>query len=246
MKFNNKVAIVTGAGRGIGEAVATSFVKEGAAVVLVDVDYNDLEGVKKKLAAIEGRVIGVQANVAFENNWDLILEKCLDQFGTVDILVNNAGITSDAGIAGMRKATWDQVIDVNLKGAFLGCQTVVPIMLEKSYGKIVNISSAARLDDSGPTSYAVAQAGVAGMTCSLAKELGEHGISVNAIAPGVIMSDMFKSVPDTLVEEAKGIITLSPGGEPAEIAAACLSLASDEFSFVTGQILYANGGTFMS
>lgn len=245
MKLKDKVAIITGAGRGIGQAIATRFAEEGAAVVAVDVNYDDMEETRKKLVAMGGRALGVQANIAFKNNWDLILEKCLNTFGTVDILVNNAGIIRDARVTRMKEEAWDLVIDVNLKGTFLGCQTVLPVMLEKLYGKIVNISSISRFGLSGQTNYAASKAGVVGLTRSLAKELGYQGININAIAPGAIMTDMFKSVPDTVVEEAKNLTALKRIGEPSEIAAACLFLASEEASFITGQTLHVDGGMFM-
>jgi len=245
MKLKDKVAIVTGAGRGIGEAIATRFVEEGAAVVVADINYDDIEAVVKKLEAMDGRVIKVHANVSYKNNWDLIMEKCLDKFGTVDILVNNAGIIRDARLVKMKEEAWDVVIDVNLKGTFLGCQAVMPIMLEKSYGKIVNISSVSRFGNYGQANYAASKAGVVGLTRSLAKELGPQGININAIAPGAIMTDMFKSVPDVVVEGAKNITAVKRLGEAHEIASACLFFASDEAAFITGQVLHVDGGMFM-
>lgn len=245
MNLRGKVAIVTGAGRGIGEAIARKFVQEGAKVVVCDMNEPDVKRVFEDITAQGGKAIGIVMNVSNEDEVKQMVEKTVQEFGTVDILINNAGITRDAMVHKMTMEQWNQVMTVNLTGSFICCQAVIPIMREKNYGKIVNISSTSRFGNVGQANYAASKAGVVGLTRSLARELGSKGINVNAVAPGGIMTDMLKAIPEKLLERNKAFIPLGHYGEAEDIANICLFLASDQASFITGQVIQTDGGMFM-
>ncbi len=245
MRLKDKVAIVTGGANGIGEGVAIKFAQEGAKVVLCDLNEEEVKKAEKAIKDQGGTVLGVVANVTDKAEVEAMVQKAVEAFGTVDILINNAGITRDAIFHRMTEAQWDQVFDVNLKGVFYCTQAVVQMMREKGYGKIVNISSVSRFGNPGQANYAATKEGLVGLTRTLAKELGIKGITVNAIAPGSVETAMFLAVPDKIREVARKANALQRPGSIEELANAILFFASDESSYVTGQVLQVDGGAMM-
>lgn len=246
MRLKDKVAVVTGAGRGIGEAIAMRFVEEGAKLVVNDVNQADtnrtLEGIKSR----GGKAVAVIGSVTVRDIAQKMMDMAVKEYGTIDILVNNAGIIRDAMLHKMTDEQWDQVIDVNLKGVFLCTQCAARVMREKGYGKIINLSSTMWRGNPGQLNYSAAKAGVIGITKTAAKELAPKGINVNAIAPGLIWTDMLKSMPAAMLERLQknlaSIIPLNRLGSPRDVANLALFLASDESSYITGQVICCDGG----
>jgi NAD(P)-dependent dehydrogenase (short-subunit alcohol dehydrogenase family) len=249
MRLKDKAAIVTGAGRGIGEGIALRFGEEGAKVVVNDVNEADVKRTVEAIKAKGGQAVPVVGSVASREVAQRMVDTAVKEFGTVDILVNNAGIIRDAMLHKMTDEQWDQVIEVNLKGVFLCTQCAARVMREKGYGKIVNISSTSWRGNPGQINYSATKAGVIGMTKTTAKELASKGINVNVIAPGMIWTDMIKSMPPAVVERMeKGlafIVPLNRKGQPRDIANLALFLASDESSYITGQLIHCDGGMIM-
>ena len=245
MRLKDKVAIVTGGANGIGEATCYRFAQEGAKVVIADLKEDEVKKVEQKIKDMGGEALGVVCNVADKASVDAMVQKTVDTFGTVDILINNAGITRDAIFHKMTEEQWDQVFDVNLKGVFYCCKAVVPIMRDKGYGRIVNISSVSRFGNPGQANYSATKAGLVGFTRTMAKELGPKGVTVNAIAPGSIETAMFLAVPEKIREVAARANALQRPGTVEEVANAILFFAGDESSYVTGQCLQVDGGVMM-
>jgi|SRR5690554_305194 len=236
MKLNGRVAIVTGGAKGIGMETCKLFASEGAKVIAVDLGdleytHENVEGYKLNVTDVEG----------IEKFKDYVLEK----YGKVDILVNNAGITRDAMTRKMTDEMWNLVIDINLKGVFNMVRVFGPLMEEAGCGSIINISSVVgEYGNIGQANYAATKAGVIGLTKTWAKEFARKGANVrcNAIAPGYVMTDILKTVPEDLLEKFRGMTMLKRLGEPIEIAKAALFLASDDSSYVTAHVLSVNGG----
>ena len=249
MRLKDKVAIVTGAGRGIGEGIALRFAEEGAKVVVNDVNEADVNRTVETIKGKGGKAVAVVGSVTSREVAQRMVDTAVKEFGTVDILVNNAGITRDAMLHKMTDEQWDQVIEVNLKGVFLGIQCAGRVMREKGYGKIINISSTSWRGNPGQLNYSATKAGVIGMTKTAAKELAPKGINVNVIAPGMIWTDMIKAMPPAIVERMEKslafIVPLNRKGNPQDIANLALFLASDESSFITGQLIHCDGGMVM-
>src|SRR5512139_1335536 len=249
MRLRDKVAIVTGAGRGIGEAIALRFAEEGAKLIINDVNETDAIRTVEKIKGKGGQAAAVMGSVASRQVAQKMVDTAVKEFRTVDILVNNAGIIRDAMLHKMTDEQWGQVIEVNLKGVFLGIQCAARVMREKGYGKIINISSTSWRGNPGQLNYSATKAGVIGMTKTAAKELAPKGINVNVIAPGMIWTDMIKAMPPAIIERMEKslafIVPLNRKGAPQDIANLALFLASDESSFITGQLIHCDGGMIM-
>lgn len=245
MRLEGKIAIVTGGASGIGAGIVKAFAREGARVVICDLQAEKAQQLETELSAA-GLVSMVQIiDVSNQEQVETMVSNVVAAWGTIDILVNNAGITRDALLHKMSDDDWDQVIKVNLYGSYYCAHAVVPIMRAKTCGKIVNISSISRFGNVGQANYAASKAGIVGLTRALAKEVGTKGINVNAIAPGSIMTDMFLAMPENIRELAKLITPLRRAGTVEEVAAVCVFLASDDASYITGQVIHCDGGMFM-
>ena len=247
MRLQDKVAVVTGASRGIGRAIAERLAAEGARVV---VNYrSSAEQAAEVVAAIEaqgGEAIACQADVSDLAQAQALMQMASDRWGAVDILVNNAGTTRDKLLMMMKESDWDLVIDTNLKSVFNCCKAVARGMVRRRSGRIINITSVAGLaGNPGQTNYAASKAGIVGFTKSLAKELGARHITVNAVAPGYVPTALTDVLPDALKQAAIDHTPLGRFGKPEEIAAAVAFFAADEAAFITGQVLSVDGGLAM-
>jgi 3-oxoacyl-[acyl-carrier protein] reductase len=243
MRLENKIAIITGAASGIGKDTALLFAKEGAKVVIADVDE---KGGRDTVAEIEnagGNGLFYKTDVSDREQLGQMVQVALDEYGRIDVLINNAGICQDSFISKMTEEQWDRVIDIDLKGVFNCIQAVVGVMLEQGNGVIVNTSSIVGLNGNiGQVNYASAKAGLIGMTKSLAKELGKKGIRVNAVAPGFVSTPMIATVPEKIIEKMIEKTPLRRLGQSKDVAYAYLYLASDEASFINGATLRVDGG----
>lgn len=246
MRLLDKVAIITGGARGIGEATAKKFVKEGAKVVIADINEEDIERTVNEIKEMGGQVAGTYVDVTKMDSVNKMIEFTLEKFGKLDILVNNAGITMDSTLLKMTEDQWDKVIDVNLKGVYNCGQAAAKVMVDQGSGVILNASSVVGIyGNFGQTNYAATKWGVIGMTKTWAKELGRKGVRVNAVAPGFIATPMVKKMPEKVINMMKEKAPLQRLGEPEEIANAYAFLASDEASFVTGAVLEVTGGVVL-
>ncbi len=242
MRLEGKVAIVTGAAGGIGYATAKRFLEEGAVVAICDIDAERVRVAEKELSAL-GKVRGFAVDILNDEQIENMVKAVVAEFGTIDILINNAGITMDAQMYKMNEDQFDQVLDINVKGTYRVSKAVLPIMMEKHYGKIVNASSISGLTGNfGQTNYAASKAAIMGLTRSMGRELGKWGINVNAVAPGFIRTRMTDQIPPDVMKQKIDKIPVKRPGQPEEIANVYLFLASDEASFVNGAIIVADGG----
>ncbi len=246
MRLQNQVAIITGGANGIGLAACERFAKEGAKIIMAD--FDDKTGIEQqKILQDKGYDITfIQANVADRKSVDNLVSKAVETYGGVDILVNNAGITRDAMLAKMTSADFQQVLDVNVTGVFNCTQAVLPYLLEKGRGKIINTSSVSGVyGNVGQTNYAASKAAVIGMTKSWAKELGRKGINVNAVSPGFTRTAMVEKIPENIVAQMSSMIALQRLAIPIDIANAYLFLASSDSDYVQGHVLQVDGGIMM-
>ena len=244
--LDGKVALVTGAARGIGKAIALKFAAEGADVAFTDLAINEAaEETIAEIAAFGHKVKGYASNAASFDETHAVVEEILKDFGRIDILVNNAGITKDGLVMRMSEAQWDAVIAVNLKSAFNFIHAVVPQMARQRGGSIINMASiAGQMGNPGQVNYASSKAGLIAMAKSVAKEMGSRGIRANAIAPGYVITEMTNALPEAVREEYIKNIPLKRGATVEEIANTALYLASDLSSYVTGQVIAVNGGLY--
>ncbi len=242
MKLENKVAIITGAGSGIGRETAILFAKEGAKVVVADINEIGSEETVAEIKKI-GEGFFVKLDVSNRVQSKQMVKDTLERYGRIDVLINNAGIVQDSLVTKMTEEQWDRVINVNLKGAFNCIQAVVDVMINQGSGVIINASSVVGIyGNVGQTNYSAAKSGLIGMTKTLAKELGKKGIRVNAVAPGFIITPMTSAVPEKILEIMKEKTPLRRLGEPGDVANAYLYLASDDAKFVNGAVLSVDGG----
>jgi len=242
----DKIAVVTGAGRGIGASIARALACEGARVVIVDIDPNQAEQLAAEIRAAGGEAFPQAADVSDAEQVKKVFDATVDKYGGVDILVNNAGITRDALLLRMKDDDWDAVLNINLKGAFLCTREAAKIMSKGRYGRIINISSVVgQMGNLGQANYCASKAGLIGLTRSNARELARRNITVNAVAPGFIVTDMTNILPDKVKEELTSQIPLGKLGQPEDVTQAVLFLASNRTGYITGQVLAVNGGMYM-
>ena len=243
MLLASKTAIITGAARGIGKQIALAFAREGANIAFTDLELNEAaQATRDEIAALGVKVQFYASNAADFNEAHKVVEQVAADFGSVDILVNNAGITRDTLLMRMTEAQWDQVIQVNLKSAFNFTHAVTPVMMRQRSGSIISLSSVVGINgNAGQANYAASKAGIIALTKSVAKELGGRGVRANAIAPGFILTDMTKALPEETLKQFVSLIPLRRGGEPEEVAKVALFLASDLSSYVSGQVIQVNG-----
>lgn len=250
-RYDGRVALITGAARGIGFGTAERLAQEGAAVAIIDLDESAAVDAAKRLeGSVAGaKAVGVAANVAESASAEAAVEKVVAELGGLHVLVNNAGVTRDNLLFKMTEDDWDAVMGVHLKGAFLMTKAAQKHFVEQRYGKVVNTSSTSALGNRGQANYSAAKMGIQGFTRTLGIELGPFGINVNAVAPGFIATEMTDATAARLKMDVDEFRRLNAEnnpvkrvGEPADIAAAVAFLASDEASYITGQTLYVDGG----
>lgn len=250
MLLKDKVALVTGAGNGIGRATAVRFAKEGAKLVISDLDEAGLAETRGAIEALGGEVTAVVANVAVRDDAQKIVNTAVETYGTLNILINNAGITRDGLTTRMKddqlqfmsEDNWDAVLNVNLKGTWLCCQLAAVPMMKNRYGRIVNTASIAALGNIGQANYSASKAGVIGLTKTLALEWARYGIGVNCVAPGGVKTRMTETIPEKMMAGLIDGIPFKRFAEPEEIAAVHAWLASGESAYITGQVLFVDGG----
>ncbi|TMR99858.1 3-oxoacyl-ACP reductase FabG [Nonomuraea basaltis] len=245
MLLNGKIAVITGGAQGIGLAIAEVFVKEGARVVLGDLNLDAAEAAAKELGG-PAVARAVRCDVTSAADMDALIQTAPAAFGSLDVMVNNAGITRDATMRTMTEEQFDQVIDVHLKGTWNGTRKAAAIMRERRSGAIVNISSlSGKVGMVGQTNYSAAKAGIVGLSKAAAKELAHHGVRVNVIQPGLIRSAMTEAMPQKAWDQKLAEIPMRRAGEPIEVANVALFLACDLSSYMTGTVLEVTGGRFM-
>ena len=246
-KLTDQVSIITGASKGIGKSIAEYFAGAGSHVVCVSRTESSLKDVQQKIIDKGGKASIYSCDVANHDSVKSLINDTIDNYKKIDILINNAGITRDGLIMRMNESDWNEVIDINLKGAFNTIKAVSREMMKKRSGRIINISSIVGLKgNSGQANYSAAKAGLIGLTKSTAKELASRSITVNCIAPGYIETDMTDEMPTNIKEELSKKIPIGKIGQPHNIASAALFLASDEAEYITGQTISVDGGLLIN
>ncbi len=242
MRLKDKIAVVTGAGRGIGRAIALKLAQEGAALAVGDVREEDISAVVEVVRTSGGRAIGQQTDVSIREQADRLLAKAIEEFGALDILVNNAGINRDAILHKMTDEQWQQVMAVDLNGEFYTTRFAAQYMRTRGRGRIINISSGSWLGNVGQANYAAAKAGVVGLTLTAARELAPKGVTANVICPGVIDTAMTRRMPQEVWDHVISRIPMGKPGQPEDVASLVAFLASDEAAYITGQVINVGGG----
>lgn len=243
MRLDGKVSMVTGGANGIGQLVTETFVSQGGSVAICDLDEEEGEKLEKELEESESEAKFFELDVSKRDQVNETVKMIEDSLGPIDVLINNAGVTRDAKLLDMTEDQWDQVIDVNLKGAFNCTQSVAPGMVEREAGKIINASSIVGLyGNYGQTNYAASKAGLIAMTKVWARELGPKNVNVNAVAPGFINTSMAEGVPDKVIKSIEDQTPLGRLGEPEEVAKTYLFLASEDSSYINGSVFNVDGG----
>ncbi|MCP5094779.1 MAG: SDR family oxidoreductase [Chloroflexi bacterium] len=250
MLLADKVALITGGGNGIGRATAVRFARDGAKVVISDLDEAGLAATKEAVTAVSNSVTTVVGNVTNREDVQRMVDTAVSEYGRLDILINNAGITRDGlttrikgdDVSFLSEEKWDAVLDVNLKGTWLCSQLAAVQMIKQEYGRIVSTSSVAALGNFGQANYAASKAGVIGLTRTLALEWARYGIAVNCVAPGGVKTSMTAAIPEKIMDNLLKKIPYGRMAEPEEIAAVHAFLASNEASYITGQVIYVDAG----
>ncbi len=244
MRFAQKVVVITGAGNGIGKNHAVNFAKEGARVVVCDIKEDDCRLVVAAIKEQGGEAIAIKADVTNEDSVKVMMEKIIETYGRIDILVNNAGLTRDTKVSEMTELDWDVVLDVCLKGSFFCTKYTAPYMIAQKYGRIINTSSRAYLGNPGQANYSAAKAGILGFTRALSKELGKYNITVNAVAPGLIDTEMLRKLPtfDMIAERQIKETPIKRIGTVDDVTKAVMFFASDDAEYISGDVLHISGG----
>lgn len=249
-RLEGKAAVVTGGGRGIGRAICLAFAKEGANIIVNYASKDQpAQEVVEMIQGVERKAVAVKGNVAVKADVDRVIQTAIDHFGKIDILVNNAGVSKPNMLYRMTEEQWDEVVDIHLKGPFLCIQAASKFMMERKYGRIINVTSAAGLwGTKGQINYSSAKGGIIALTKSAARELAGYGITVNMVQPGYVSTEMTEKVrtDPKLKEIYAGRILLGRFAEPEEVAPAFVFLASDESTYITGQIFCVDGGLGMT
>jgi 3-oxoacyl-[acyl-carrier protein] reductase len=244
--LEEKCAVITGAARGIGRAIALKFAHEGCDVVISDVNLEGATAVAEEIKGLGRRSLAVQSDVSKPEDAEELVKQTLEAFGHLDILINNAGITRDSLLMRMSESQWDSVITVNLKGTFNCIQAVTRPMMKQRTGRIINMASVVGvMGNAGQANYAASKAGVIGLTKSVAKEFAPRNITVNAVAPGYIETEMTKNLPQAALEQFLNLIPMNRAGDPEDVANVCLFLAGPLASYITGQVIQVDGGMLM-
>ncbi len=242
----DKVAVVTGASRGIGRSISLALAAEGAKIVAVDLNIEDTEKVAQEIRALGTEALAVQGNVTVAEDAERMIDAAVEKFGRVDILVNNAGITRDGLLLRMKDEDWDAVLGVNLKGAFVCSRAAAKVMAKQRSGRIINIASVVgQMGNAGQANYCASKAGLIGLTKSNARELAKRNITVNAVAPGFIATAMTDALSEKVRQELAAQIPLERLGTAEDIANAVVFLAAERSGYITGQVIGVNGGMYM-
>jgi len=242
LRLNERVALITGAGRGVGEAIARRFAEEGSIVIVSDIVEDNIQSLANELNAKGLKAMAIPVNVTNKNDVEAMVEKVVSTYGRLDILVNNAAVNKDALIRKMTEEQWDVVIDINLKGSFLCAKAAMGPMIEQKYGKINNTASIGALGNVGQANYAASKCGVIGLTKVLALELARYNVNVNCVAPGGTETAMTAGIPEGIRQKLIDAIPFKRFAKPVEVANMHLFFASDEASYITGQVIFVDGG----
>ena len=247
MELAGKKALVTGAAGGFGKEIALTFARAGADLALVDIRKDDLQPLVAEVVSLGRRALPLRADISKENDVQEMVRRTLEAFGRIDILVNNAGIARSARIQDITLEDWNRTIEVNLTGTFLCCRAVIDSMISQSYGKIINVASISALTGRRVgVDYSASKSGILGITRTLALQVASHGINVNAVAPGPVVTPLFeKNFSPEVVEKLKATVPFHRQGTPKDIADLILFLASDKAGWITGEVVSINGGAFM-
>ncbi|KAF0181034.1 MAG: 3-oxoacyl-acyl-carrier protein reductase [Nitrospirae bacterium] len=244
--MKGQTALITGAGRGIGKAIAEALAKKGVNIAVADVNLEIAQESAADLARLDVKTIALKVDVANAADVAAMFDGTVKAFGKVEILVNNAGITRDGLLMRMKEEDWDAVLNINLKGAFLCCREGIKVMAKQRYGRIINIASVvAFMGNPGQVNYSASKAGLVGLTKTAAREYASRGITVNAVAPGFIQTAMTDALPENVKQDMMKAIPMSRFGTSDDVANAVVFFASPESTYVTGQVIHVNGGMYM-